>query len=110
MYAVIQIFTIIFFHGNAGNIGHRLQNALGLYSVLNANVVMVEYRGYGKSEGSPSESGFYQDSEAALDFVLKRPDLEDMPVVLFGRSLGGAVAIRLASHQNYRCVQFSRWS
>ena len=52
--------TIIFFHGNAGNIGHRLQNALGLYSVLNANVVMVEYRGYGKSEGSPSESGFYQ--------------------------------------------------
>ncbi|XP_005100785.1 protein ABHD13 [Aplysia californica] len=93
--------TIVFFHGNAGNIGHRLQNALGLYSVLNANVLMVEYRGYGKSEGSPSESGLYQDAEAAMDFLLKRPDLEGTPIIAFGRSLGGAVAVNIAASSFY---------
>ncbi|KAI8776821.1 alpha/beta hydrolase domain-containing protein 13 [Biomphalaria glabrata] len=93
--------TVIFFHGNAGNIGHRLQNALGLYSILNANILMVEYRGYGKSEGGPSESGLYQDAEAAMDFLLKRSDIDQTQIVLFGRSLGGAVAIYLASSPFY---------
>ncbi|KAK3803365.1 hypothetical protein RRG08_006918 [Elysia crispata] len=93
--------TIIFFHGNAGNIGHRLQNALGLFSALSANVLMVEYRGYGKSEGSECETGLYQDAEAALDFLLKRSDIDPSQIMLFGRSLGGAVAVYLASLPNY---------
>ncbi|XP_059139107.1 protein ABHD13-like [Physella acuta] len=93
--------TVVFFHGNAGNIGHRLQNALGIYTVLNANVLMVEYRGYGKSEGSVSESGLYQDAEAAMDFLLKRSDIDQSQIVVFGRSLGGAVAIYLASTPFY---------
>ncbi|KAH9512651.1 Alpha/beta hydrolase domain-containing protein 13 [Bulinus truncatus] len=93
--------TVVFFHGNAGNVGHRLQNALGLYSVLNANILMVEYRGYGKSDGSPSESGLYQDAEAAMDFLFKRSDIDQSQIVLFGRSLGGAVAIYLASSPVY---------
>ncbi|GFN95847.1 abhydrolase domain-containing protein 13 [Plakobranchus ocellatus] len=93
--------TIIFFHGNAGNIGHRLQNALGLYSALNANVLMVEYRGYGKSEGGESEAGLYQDAEAAMDFLLKRSDIDPSQIMLFGRSLGGAVAVYLASSSTY---------
>lgn len=93
--------TVIFFHGNAGNIGHRLQNALGIYSVLNANILMVEYRGYGKSEGNISESGLYQDAEAAMDFLLKRPDIDPTQIVVFGRSLGGSVAIYLAASQFY---------
>ncbi|BFZ21357.1 hypothetical protein BsWGS_24396 [Bradybaena similaris] len=93
--------TVVFFHGNAGNVGHRLQNALGLFSVLNANVLMVEYRGYGKSEGSASESGLYQDAEAAMEFLLQRTDIDQSQIVVFGRSLGGAVAIHLASSTIY---------
>lgn len=49
--------TIIFFHGNAGNVGHRLPNALGMFLHLGANIVLVEYRGYGRSTGTPSEYG-----------------------------------------------------
>ena len=52
--------TVVFFHGNAGNIGHRLLNAHVIYTYSGCNVLLVEYRGYGKSEGSPSEEGTYR--------------------------------------------------
>ena len=51
--------TIIMYHGNAGNIGHRLTNAFLLYTYTGSNIFLLEYRGYGKSEGSPSEKGFF---------------------------------------------------
>ncbi|KAG7331257.1 hypothetical protein KOW79_005226 [Hemibagrus wyckioides] len=86
--------TILYFHGNAGNIGHRVPNALLMLVNLKANVVLVDYRGYGKSDGEPSEEGLYQDAEATLDYVMSRPDIDKTKIILFGRSLGGAVAIR----------------
>ena len=94
--------TILYFHGNAGNIGHRVPNALLMLVNLKANVVLVDYRGYGKSEGEPSEDGLYLDAEATLDYVMTRPDLDKTKVLLFGRSLGGAVAVRLASANPHR--------
>ncbi|XP_054644037.1 protein ABHD13 [Dunckerocampus dactyliophorus] len=94
--------TILYFHGNAGNIGHRVPNALLMLVNLKANVVLVDYRGYGKSDGEPSEEGLYLDAEATLDYVMTRPDLDKTKVILFGRSLGGAVVIRLASANPHR--------
>ncbi|KAK2850163.1 hypothetical protein Q7C36_008946 [Tachysurus vachellii] len=94
--------TILYFHGNAGNIGHRVPNALLMLVNLKANVVLVDYRGYGKSDGEPSEDGLYQDAEATLDYVMSRPDIDKTKIILFGRSLGGAVAIRLASVNPHR--------
>lgn len=93
--------TVIYFHGNAGNIGHRLMNTHGFFTSCGVNVLLVEYRGYGKSEGSPSETGLYKDAEAAIEFLLGRNDINTDKIFLFGRSLGGAVAIWLASQPHY---------
>eukprot|EP00794_Sanderia_malayensis_P004384 gene4384-4968_t len=93
--------TIIYFHGNAGNIGHRLLNAHLIYMQTGCNVLLVEYRGYGKSEGTPSEQGLYLDAEAAMNYMLSRPDIDHSKIILYGRSLGGAVAIALATHEDY---------
>lgn len=80
--------TILFLHGNAGNMGHRLQNAVGLYRNLNCNILMVEYRGYGLSEGTPSEEGLYADACASLDYLCSRSDINHSEIIVFGRSLG----------------------
>lgn len=93
--------TVVYFHGNAGNIGHRYPNVGDLHRYVGVNVLLVEYRGYGRSEGSPSESGLYLDSEAAMDFLISRPDINKDKIVVFGRSLGGAVAAWLASSKKY---------
>lgn len=93
--------TLVYFHGNAGNIGHRLVNARDLVHQVRANVLLVSYRGYGFSEGEPSEPGLRLDGEAAIDFLAARSDLDHSKIFVFGRSLGGAVAIHLASkHQS----------
>jgi len=89
--------TILYFHGNAGNIGHRLLNVQGLYSTIGCNIALLEYRGYGRSEGSPGEEGIYMDAQAGLDFLLTRQDIATDKIVVFGRSLGGAVAVDLAT-------------
>ncbi|CAK1588277.1 unnamed protein product [Parnassius mnemosyne] len=94
--------TMIFFHGNAGNMGQRLSNVSGFYHKLNINILMVEYRGYGLSEGSPSEHGLYNDAQTALDYILQRSDIDRSKIVIFGRSLGGAIAIDLASRLENR--------
>ncbi|BET02686.1 Abhydrolase domain-containing protein [Nesidiocoris tenuis] len=95
--------TLVFFHGNAGNMGHRLQNAAGLYSVLACNILMVEYRGYGLSHGYASERGIYMDAQAAMDYLAARTDVNQNRIIVFGRSLGGAVAIDLAARADYGC-------
>ncbi len=80
--------TVLYLHGNAGNVGHRLLNVRGLYETLGSNVCMLEYRGYGHSDGAPSEEGLYMDAQAALDFLCSRSDVDSNKIILFGRSLG----------------------
>ena len=88
--------VLLFFHGNAGNISHRLYNARKLMD-LGVDVVLVDYRGYGRSKGKPNEAGLILDARAALAHVLERPGATRDHVVVFGRSLGGAVAVQLVA-------------
>ena len=87
--------TLVTFHGNAGNVGHRLPIGKVLSESLGCHVFMVEYRGYGSSTGSPSEAGLSIDGQAALDFVRNHEELRKTNIVLYGQSLGGAVAVKL---------------
>jgi len=87
--------AILFLHGNAGNASHRLPNAQQM-AALGADVLLLDYRGYGLSEGSPTEAGVYADARAGLAHLTGPRDLPEERIVLFGRSLGGAVAIDLA--------------
>lgn len=90
--------TLIFLHGNAGNIGDRLQNVYGLYENVQCNVFLVDYRGYGRSEDAkPDEQGLLADAEASLNYLINRKDIDAGQLFIFGRSLGGAVAIGLVS-------------
>lgn len=86
---------VLWFHGNAGNIGDRVENARLLYD-RGLALCMVDYRGYGKSEGSPSEKGVYLDGQAAYDYLASRGVAPDK-LIIFGRSLGAAVAVFVAS-------------
>lgn len=89
--------TLLYLHGNAGNIGHRLPNVGGLFHRCGCNILLLEYRGYGRSEGTPSEEGLYLDAQAGLEYLLSHPGLDQTRLLVFGRSLGGAVALDLAS-------------
>lgn len=88
--------VLLFFHGNAGNISHR-QDSLEIFHRLGLNVLILDYRGYGRSEGRPSEAGLYRDARAAWDHLVEVRGVAPSDIVLFGRSLGGAVAAQLAS-------------
>ncbi|KAJ1697595.1 hypothetical protein LUZ63_006107 [Rhynchospora breviuscula] len=83
--------TILFFQENAGNIAHRLEFVRLMMQKLECNVFMLSYRGYGESDGSPSQHGITNDAQAALDHLVKREDIDTSRIVVFGRSLGGAV-------------------
>lgn len=89
--------SVIFFHGNAGNIGNRIFNALTVQTECVCNVLLVEYRGYGNSTGVPSEVGLQLDSLCALDFLRSNSAIDQKKIFIFGRSLGGAVSIWLAN-------------
>lgn len=88
--------VLLFLHGNAGNIAHR-GDSLAVFHRLGLNVLIIDYRGYGNSAGSPTEQGLYRDAEAAWDWLTQQRGFAPGQVVLFGRSLGGAVATQLAS-------------
>ena len=90
--------TLLWFHGNAGNISHRVDNLRLLMAHVGANVFMVDYRGYGRSDGTASEAGVYDDARGALAYLRSRRDLKADQIVYFGQSLGSAVAIELATH------------
>ncbi|KAK3382318.1 Alpha/Beta hydrolase protein [Lasiosphaeria ovina] len=93
--------TVLMFHGNAGNIGHRLPIARLLISTMGCNVFMLEYRGYGISTGQPDETGLNIDAQTALDYLSDRTETRDHVLFVYGQSLGGAVAVRLvAKNQN----------
>lgn len=88
--------TVIFFQGNAGNLSHRISTVEMLRS-LGASALLVSYRGYAQSDGEPSEKNVYEDARTAYDWLRARNISADQ-IVIFGRSLGGAVAVDLATH------------
>jgi len=90
--------AILFCHGNAGNISHRLES-IRIFHQLDLSVFIFDYRGYGKSAGSPSEEGTYQDAAAAYDYLREYREISPGKIIIFGRSLGGAVAIELAGKE-----------
>lgn len=90
--------VLLFLHGNAGSIAHRI-DYLALFSGLGLSTLIFDYRGYGKSEGTPSERGTYRDAEAAWRYLIDERGIPPGEVVLFGESLGGAVASWLAAHK-----------
>jgi fermentation-respiration switch protein FrsA (DUF1100 family) len=87
--------ALLFLHGNAGNASHRLPNAAAL-ARLGIHVLLPDYRGYGLSEGRPSEAGVYADARAGLAHLVGAVGVPEERIVVFGRSLGGAVAVDLA--------------
>ena len=90
------------FHGNAGNIGHRIPIAKILQDVVGCNVLMLEYRGYGYSTGTPDEAGLKIDAQTGLDYIRERIETSDTKIVVYGQSLGGAVAINLVAENQDR--------
>ena len=91
--------TIIFAHGNAGNMSDRLFKIKFFYD-LGLNVFIFDYRGYGKSEGKPSEAGIYLDAQGAYDYLQSQGRVNMKNIILYGASIGGAVAIDLATRRN----------
>ena len=87
--------VLLFFHGNAGNISHRL-DSIRIFHQLGLSVLIIDYRGYGKSTGRPTEHGTYEDARAAWRHLVEARGAEAGDIILFGRSLGGAVATWLA--------------
>lgn len=91
--------VLLFFHGNAGNIADR-GDSLAIFHRLGLNVFIFDYRGYGRSEGEPNEAGLYRDAAAAWRYLTEQRGFAASDIVLFGRSLGGAVAAKLASEHS----------
>jgi len=87
--------TLLFLHGNAGNISHRLES-LKIFYDLGLSVLIIDYRGYGLSGGKPHETGTYSDAETAWNYLINEQDLSPREIIIFGRSLGGGIASWLA--------------
>lgn len=88
--------TVLFFHGNAGNIAHRIDTAAMLWE-WGLNTLLIDYRGFGNSGGKPSARGTSRDAEAAWKFLVNEKGISPEKIILFGRSLGSAVAADLAT-------------
>lgn len=93
--------TILFLHGNAQNISAHIASVYWLVE-RRFNVFLLDYRGYGASEGHPSLAGIHADADAALHYLVAAMDANSEPLIVFGQSLGGAVAIRMVAHSPYR--------
>jgi len=87
--------TLLFCHGNAGNISHRLES-IQVFHSLGLNTFIFDYRGYGKSEGKITEQGTYLDAEAAWRYLIEEQHVDPAEIIVFGRSLGGTIAAWLA--------------
>jgi hypothetical protein len=90
--------TLLYLHGNGGNIGHRL-DPIAVFHRLGLNILIIDYRGYGASTGKPGEAGTYQDALAAWDYLIQEKRHPPDRIVLFGESLGGSIAAWLAACQ-----------
>lgn len=95
--------TILILHGNAGNNSDRLEKIVYFYK-MGLNVICLDYRGFGKSQGRPTEKGIYKDALAAYDYFVKRSDINPQKMIVYGESLGGVVAIELATKRDLACL------
>jgi len=90
--------TLVYFHGNAGNISHRLYSIKEFHD-LGLSVFIIDYRGYGQSSGKPTEHGLYRDAAAAWHYLTGDRGIAAGDIIVFGRSLGGSVAAWLAAEE-----------
>ncbi len=88
-------YVFVFFHGNAGNMSHRRETVENFHE-LGVSVLIFDYRGYGESEGKISETGLYLDAQAVWQYLTEIRKIDSNKIIIFGRSLGGAVAADLA--------------
>lgn len=88
--------AVLFCHGNGGNICHRLEN-IKIINSLSLSVLIFDYRGYGKSDGKPSEHNTYTDTKIFMDYMINTLKIPEEKIIIWGQSLGGAVAVELAS-------------
>jgi fermentation-respiration switch protein FrsA (DUF1100 family) len=95
--------TILFCHGNGGNISHRLES-IRIFHDLGLSIFIFDYRGYGASDGKPGEDGTYHDALGAWKYLTEKRGIAADQIVLFGRSLGGAVAAWLATKTTPRAL------
>jgi uncharacterized protein len=91
--------TILYLHGNAGNLSHRGGSVVKLRRILNAAVLIIDYPGYGKSTGSPTEQGCYRAAEAGYDYLVNEQKRRPDSLLLYGASLGGAVAVDVGARR-----------
>lgn len=89
-------FTLLFCHGNGGNMGHRIES-LHIFHQLGLSTLLFDYSGYGRSRGKPSEAATQADARAAFDWLVNEKGIDPATIILFGRSLGGAIAGKLAT-------------
>lgn len=95
--------TLLFFHGNAGNISHRLET-ISYFHSLGLSVFIIDYRGFGKSTGKPSVAGTMRDARAAWQWLTVEKKIPASQIIVFGRSLGGGVAANLGTEVNPRAL------
>lgn len=96
--------VILLCHGNAGNVTHRIDILRALHDRMDASVLVFDYRGYGRSEGSPDEAGVLADARAARTWLARREGIAETQIVQMGESLGGAVAVDLAAADGARAL------
>jgi hypothetical protein len=96
--------ALLYLHGNAGNLSHRGAIMVQLSDALGESVLLIDYPGYGKSEGSPSEAGCYAAGEAAYAWLSQTKNIPPEQILLYGKSMGGGVAVDLASRHKHRAL------
>jgi pimeloyl-ACP methyl ester carboxylesterase len=99
--------AILYCHGNAGNLSSRGQALVNLRKILGESILIFDYPGYGKSEGRPSEKGCCQAADAAYDWLIEHK-IDPEKIVIYGGSLGGGVAVDLASRKKHRALVLAK--
>jgi len=96
--------ALLYLHGNAGNLSQRGQTVLRLRDALEMSVLIIDYPGFGKSPGTPTEQSCYRAADAAFDWLTAEQGIAPGEIVLFGKSLGGGVATHLACQRDHRAL------
>lgn len=96
--------ALLYLHGNGGNLSIRGESLLNLREKLNTSVLILDYPGYGKSLGRPSEQGCYRAADAGYDWLVQKQNFDPNRIILYGASLGGGVAVDLASRKPHQAL------